>query len=61
MTAQLPPIPPASRSDKGPGTQTEPETAHEATHRKPHPNTAEQGQSANIAQNTTNKGRQQDR
>ncbi len=60
MTAHLPPVPPANRTDKGPPAP-QAEAEHEATHRKPSPNAAEQGNTANIAQNTSNTGHQQDR
>lgn len=53
MTAHLPPVPPAARSDKGAGEPA-------ATANKPgghaagkDPNTAEQGRQGNIHQNTT--------
>ena len=55
MSNHLPPIPPAGRSNKGPkdGSDEEPN----ATVKKTGPqNSAEQGETANIKQNTTNKG-----
>jgi hypothetical protein len=55
MTKHMPAVPPANRSDKGPGDA--PETARDETHEKLAPqNTSEQGDTANIKQNTTNKG-----
>ena len=55
MTARMPPIPPANRSPKGHGGETQ--TAQDTTIRRPEPeNTAEQGETANIRQNTSNKG-----
>jgi hypothetical protein len=56
MTKHMPAVPPANRSDKGPGDT--PETSRDATHEKnaEPPNTSEQGDTANIKQNTTNKG-----
>jgi hypothetical protein len=56
MTKHLPEAPPANRSDKGPGDFHEParDTAH-AKH-SGELNTSEQGDTANIKQNTTNKG-----
>lgn len=59
MTAHLPPVPPAARSPKD-GSK-KPEAEHEATHRKHDSNTHEQGEHANIEQNTTNKGHAGDR
>jgi ribonuclease HII len=61
--ADLPPVPPASRSTKGPGDQTKPDAAAASA-------TAEdwrdrdldkQGRQGNVKQNTTHKGYQQDR
>jgi hypothetical protein len=52
---EMPPVPPANRSTKGTGDQThiDKDTAgeHDANH-----NAAEQGDTANIKQNTTNAG-----
>jgi hypothetical protein len=60
MTAKAPPVPPASRSPKGPGSA--PETAIDTAHGKSVPeNLEEQDRQGNIAQNTTNQGYQQDR
>jgi uncharacterized protein YjbJ (UPF0337 family) len=56
MTKHLPSTPTANRSGKGPGDKHE--VASDTTHAK-HPddlNTSEQGDTANIKQNTTNKG-----
>ncbi len=60
----LPPVPPAGRSDKGPGGQAADEKpsdlatdAAEARHR----NIDKQGRQGNIAANTRNQGYQQDR
>jgi hypothetical protein len=60
MTAKAPPVPPASRSPKGPGDSAEPprDTAqHDAVPK----NLEEQDRQGNIKQNTTNQGYQQDR
>jgi hypothetical protein len=55
MSRHMPPVPPASRSPKGPGGNKE--TAKDTTIKHPEPeNVAEQGETANIKQNTTNKG-----
>ena len=58
MSSRMPPIPPANRSKKGPG---DPEMPNEMAKDKPvkhehHANAAEEGETANIKQNTTNKG-----
>ena len=54
MTNHMPPIPPANRSNKGPKNEADPNPSAD---KKPEPqNSAEQGQTANIKQNTTNKG-----
>jgi hypothetical protein len=56
MSSHLPPIPPANRSPKG-GGAPEKAKAHDETEKHLEPqNTAEQGETANIRQNTTNKG-----
>jgi hypothetical protein len=54
MTKHMPPIPTANRSDKGPKDETDPS---QIAAKKAEPqNIAEQGETANIKQNTTNKG-----
>jgi hypothetical protein len=56
MTKHLPQAPDANRSKKGPGDHHEVDS--DTTHQK-HPddlNTSEQGDTANIKQNKTNKG-----
>ena len=60
--ADVPPVPPAGKSDKGPGdtakaTPKSDAAAHESKER----NLAEQGRQGNVKQNTTHKGFQQDR
>ncbi len=58
--SQMPPVPPASRSPKGPGdaSKANPDTAK----RKDAPdNLAEQDRQGNINQNTHHQGYQQDR
>jgi hypothetical protein len=55
MTGHMPPIPPANRNKKAPGS--DPESIQDTSLKHPTPqNVAEQGQTANIKQNTTNKG-----
>ena len=58
--SHMPPTPPASRSDKGPGSE---ERAKQDTSKAKTPpdNLAEQGRQGNINQNTHHQGYQQDR
>lgn len=50
----MPPVPPANQSQKGPGDHSEVPTTEPA--KQADVNHAEQGETANIRQNTTNKG-----
>jgi hypothetical protein len=50
----MPPVPPANRSQKGPGDTSE--IAKDKAAPQAKVNTAEQGETANIRQNSTNKG-----
>jgi hypothetical protein len=50
----MPPVPPANRSQKGSGDKSEVSKDTATSHADV--NTAEQGETANIRQNTTNKG-----
>ncbi|HEY0836257.1 MAG TPA: hypothetical protein VGE72_20285 [Azospirillum sp.] len=62
MTKQMPPVPPAGRSDKGPGSS--PQVAKDdaaATNRPVPDNLEEQDRQGNTKQNTTHQGYQQDR
>ena len=60
MPSQMPPVPPANRSPKGPGAAPQP--AKDTSRHKAAPeNLAEQDRQGNIKQNTTNQGYQQDR
>jgi hypothetical protein len=52
--SHMPLVPPANRSPKGPGDQSEVSKDAAASHAET--NTAEQGETANIRQNATNKG-----
>lgn len=62
MSQRLPPVPPANRSDKGPGEPAEGNVPKDANVPDPHKrNLEEQGRQGNIKQNTTNQGFQQDR
>jgi hypothetical protein len=55
MTKHLPPIPLANRSNKGTGDASEPLQDDSVKRREPE-NISEQGETANIKQNTNNKG-----
>jgi hypothetical protein len=62
MTSRPPPLPPASRSRKGPGNQAEPPTSTDEERADQAPeNLKEQDRQGNIKQNTTNQGYQQAR
>ena len=52
--SHMPPVPSANRSHKGTGDHSE--TANETPKTHAEVNTQEQGETANIKQNTTNKG-----
>lgn len=51
---EMPPIPPANRTNKGVGGK--PEIKNDTSQKKKANNAAEQGETANIRQNTTNSG-----
>jgi hypothetical protein len=51
---EMPPVPPANRSHKGTGDNAE--VGKDISKAKREVNTAEQGDTANIKQNTTNAG-----
>ncbi len=51
MTSRMPPVPPGNRSNKG-----MPSRSNIPVENEHHPNAAEKGDTANIKQNTTNKG-----
>ena len=57
MSTHMPPIPPANRNRNSPGSNPEKDTSKDksVTHEH-HANAAEKGETANIKQNTTNKG-----
>ena len=62
--SKAPPVPPANRSDKGPGATSAGEKAGDLAPPQHHPekrNLAEQGRQGNIRQNTHHQGYQQDR
>ncbi len=56
MTKHLPEAPPANRSNKGPGDHSEAASDTSRSKDAGGLNAAEQGDTANIKQNTTNKG-----
>jgi hypothetical protein len=51
---EMPPVPPANRSPKGTGGK--PDIKKDTTSQRVVDNTAEQGETANVRQNTTNAG-----
>lgn len=60
--SKQPPIPPANRSSKGPGTPGHQSgDGHQAKPAERPSNTASQGQQGNTKINTTHQGHQQDR
>jgi hypothetical protein len=59
-SSHMPPVPPASRSSKGPGGGKEVQ-ADTSKKKGPPSNAAEQGRQGNIHQNTRHQGYQQDR
>jgi hypothetical protein len=62
MTNRPPPVPPASRSPKGPGDQSTPPSSTDSKRGdRPPDNLKEQDRQGDIKQNTTNQGYQQDR
>ena len=61
MTAKPPPAPPANRSPKGTGDDKTPPAKTGPSPGRRNENPDEKGRGANIAQNTTNQGHQQDR
>jgi hypothetical protein len=55
--SRMPPIPPANRSPKGPAGEPKTKTPDDmAGKHEHHDNAEEKGETANIKQNTTNKG-----
>ena len=51
----MPPVPPGNRNDAFPGNDTKPKQDTTLKHSEPE-NPSEQGETANIRQNTTNAG-----
>jgi hypothetical protein len=56
MSNQMPPVPPASRGKRGPKRNPEVSKDDKLVKHEHHPNSAEEGDTANIKQNTTNEG-----
>jgi hypothetical protein len=56
MTSKMPPVPPGNRSDKGTANRSSATSIDKSVTHEHHPNSAEEGETANIKQNTTNKG-----
>jgi hypothetical protein len=56
MTSRMPPVPPGNRSNKGMPSRSNNASKDIPVENEHHPNAAEKGDTANIKQNTTNKG-----
>jgi hypothetical protein len=56
MSSRMPPVPPASRSKHSPKRNPEVSKDDKVVKHEHHPNSAEEGDTANIKQNTTNEG-----
>jgi hypothetical protein len=56
MSSHMPPIPPANRSKQGGKNERGVSKEEKLVKHEHHPNSAEEGDTANIKQNTTNKG-----
>jgi len=61
MTKHMPPVPPAGRSDKGPGSSPEAEADSGGPNRGVPDNVDQQDRHGNSKINTTHQGYQQDR
>jgi|KBSMisStandDraft_5_1062788.scaffolds.fasta_scaffold5680685_1 hypothetical protein len=61
MAKQQPPVPPANRSPKGPGDDSRKPKDDAKLHEKREQNIEQQGDRANVKQNTTPQIRQPDR
>jgi hypothetical protein len=55
MTSHMPPVPPANQTNE-PGNRPRTSTDNDLKQTEKHHNAAEEGDTANIKQNTTNKG-----
>jgi hypothetical protein len=56
MSSHMPSVPPANRSKKGERSERKVSIDEKLVKREHHANSAEEGDTANIKQNTTNKG-----
>jgi hypothetical protein len=56
MTSRMPPVPPGNQSNKGTASRPSDPSNDRLVKHEHHPNAAEEGDTANIQQNTTNKG-----
>ena len=56
MSSQRPPVPPASCSKPGPKRNPDVSKDDKVVKHEHHPNSTEEGDTANIKQNTTNEG-----
>ena len=56
MSSHMPPVPRANRSKKGERSERKVSTDEKLVKHEHHANLAEEGDTANIKQNTTNKG-----
>ena len=56
MSSRMPPVPPGNRSNKGPAGRPNTLSKEKSLKDEHHLNAAEEGETANIKQNTTNKG-----
>jgi hypothetical protein len=56
MSSHMPPVPPANRSKKGPGSDPGFSKNRPVKQPEQHHNAAEEGETANVKQNTTNEG-----
>lgn len=56
MSSRMPPVPPANRSARGPKSVNGVSKDEKLVKHERHANAAEEGDTANIRQNTTNKG-----
>jgi hypothetical protein len=56
MPSKMPPVPPGNRSDKRTENRSTTTSKDKSVKHEHHHNAAEEGETANIKQNTTNKG-----
>ena len=56
MSSRMPPVPPASRNKHGPKRSPEVLKDDKVVKHEHHPNSSDEGDTANIKQNTTNEG-----